>query len=123
MYYVITDSEGTTLDTFRDEREAEQGLLAMVAAEQGAENELLLLAHEDDGTPVGGARLYEDVLRARTTDLAAASALARSNARLVQWYATTASTQTIGSAIIATVKSADLPQPANATDDRVTVSA
>lgn len=119
MYYVITDSEGNTLDTFRDGREAEQALLAMVTDEPGDANELLLLAHEDDGSPVGSARLYEDVLRARTTDLAAASALQRTSARLIRWQATTVFARTVGSTVVAAVKSSDLPHNANATDDKV----
>lgn len=61
MHYVISDSEGNTLDTFRDERDAELALLAMVAAQPSDANELLLLAHADDGTPVGAARLAQDI--------------------------------------------------------------
>jgi len=119
MHYVISDSEGNTLDTFREERKAEQALLAMVADEPEGAKELLLLAHEDDGSPVGSARLYEDVLRSRTNDLAAAGVLQRSRDRLVHWKATTVSTQTVGSTVITEITRSDRPKGANATDDRV----
>jgi hypothetical protein len=61
MEYVITDSEGNTLDTYRDEREAERALLDIVAEHPADSRRVLLIAYADDGSAVGDARLAEDV--------------------------------------------------------------
>lgn len=79
MYYAISDSEGNTLDSFRDERIAEQSLLVMVAERPEDEDELLLLAYDDAGNPVGAARLAVDIRQER-----GAAALER---RTASWYA------------------------------------
>lgn len=63
MYYVISDSEGSTLDTFRDESDAMHALVGMVSRQPADREELLLLAYRDDGAPLGAARLVDDVLR------------------------------------------------------------
>lgn len=65
MFYVISDSEGNTLDSFRNAREAEEGLLAMVAERPEDENDLLLLVHDDAGEPAAAARLAADVRQER----------------------------------------------------------
>lgn len=63
MYYVISDSEGSTLDTFHGELDAMRALVAMVSRRPQDRDELLLLAYADDGTPTGVARLVDDVVR------------------------------------------------------------
>jgi len=63
MYHVISDSEGSTVDSFSDEHEAEAELLALTQRHGGSGEIFFLLAYEDDGRPVGEARLAEDVLR------------------------------------------------------------
>jgi hypothetical protein len=63
MYYIISDSEGSTVDSFSDERAAEAELLTLAQRHEGSGEVFFLLAYEDDGRPVGEARLAEDVLR------------------------------------------------------------
>jgi hypothetical protein len=114
MHYVISDSEGNTLDTFRDERAAERVLLVMVAERPEDENELLLLAYDDEGEPAGPARL--------ATDVRCGSALAAiERCRSSLWYtmATCSSPRTVGSAIFGAMTTTSSTSGAN-TDGRVT---
>lgn len=59
MYYVIVDSEGSSLASFDDLFEAEDSLMALSA--QGPDDDLLLLTYAEDGSVVRSARLPEDV--------------------------------------------------------------
>jgi hypothetical protein len=69
MYYVISDSEGSTLDTFTDERAAEDALVELSRRHERSGETFFVLAYEDDGRPVGEARLVGDVLQQQLSGL------------------------------------------------------
>lgn len=118
MYYVISDSEGKTLDTFRDADRAEQALLVMVARRPEDESDLLLLAYDEAGEPAGPARLAADVRQER-------QAVALERMRAAMWYSLTGGhgTATVGSAILGAVTVTGSAAEENDTDGRVEIPA
>ena len=60
MYYAISDNEGNAVDSFSDQHQAQAELLALTERHSG--ETFFLLAYDDDGRPVGEARLAEDLL-------------------------------------------------------------
>jgi hypothetical protein len=69
MYYAISDSEGSTLDTFTDERAAEDALVELSQRHDTSGETFFLLAYEDDGSPIGDARVVGDVLQHQLSGL------------------------------------------------------
>lgn len=53
MYYVLMDSTGNLIESFRDEDAARAALEEIVENEPEAAEDVVLLAYEDDGTPGG----------------------------------------------------------------------
>lgn len=61
MYYVLVDSEGNRLDAFHEEQAAHEALLAMVAEDPDAANDVLLFSYRDDGGREGEALMFADL--------------------------------------------------------------
>ena len=61
MRYLILDNMGNAVDAFRTRVAAEATLRAIVADEPDAADVLCVLAYNDDGRPVGDAKMYDDL--------------------------------------------------------------
>jgi hypothetical protein len=61
MEYVILDSAGNAVASFHDDATARATLYAIVEVEPDAADHLVLLAYDDEGMPVGEAKMYVDV--------------------------------------------------------------
>jgi len=62
MRFAIIDIDGTTLDTFDDQRAAVAAALVMIEREPASTHEIFLLAYTDDGEPFGEAVPGNDLL-------------------------------------------------------------
>lgn len=61
MTWMLLDGTGNAIDTYDDEVAAHAALRALVEAEPAARDEVVLLAYDGEGMPVGDAITFEDL--------------------------------------------------------------
>jgi hypothetical protein len=62
MFWALYDSEGRRHGSFEEESAAREALIETVRARPALESELVLLAYDDDGEPIGDGVMFEDLL-------------------------------------------------------------
>src|SRR5947208_399272 len=61
MHYVISDIQGSTVDSFAGPLEARRAFFLLAAEQPHLRNELFLLLYDDQGGPVGDALTVDDL--------------------------------------------------------------
>jgi hypothetical protein len=62
MQFLLSDTDGTPLDTYDDQREAVNAALAMMETYAIRPGDLVLLAYSEDGTAIGEAVRGDELL-------------------------------------------------------------